>query len=90
MLELNQAIFYDTNPIPLKYMMRRLGLLPGNEHRLPMVPATTELEARLDGVLVQEMVPSGMKRMQSEAQPALFVESSTAQVPLKVPVEVPL
>lgn len=51
LLEINQAIFLDTNPIPLKYMMRRLGIIPGNEHRLPMAPATPELEARLDGVL---------------------------------------
>ena len=51
LLELNQAVFFDTNPIPIKYMMRRLGLLERNEHRLPMVPATEELERRLDGVL---------------------------------------
>ena len=51
LLEVNQAVFYDTNPIPMKYMMKRLGLMPANEHRLPMVPATTELEKRLDGVL---------------------------------------
>jgi 4-hydroxy-tetrahydrodipicolinate synthase len=51
LLELNQAVFYDTNPIPIKYMMKRLGLLATNEHRLPMVPATPELERRLDGVL---------------------------------------
>ncbi len=44
-------MFYDTNPIAVKYMMRRLGILPANEHRLPMVPATAELEERLDGVL---------------------------------------
>lgn len=51
LFELNQAVFFDTNPIPIKYMMRRLGLLARNEHRLPMVPATPELERRLDGVL---------------------------------------
>ena len=51
LLEINQAVFYDTNPIPIKYMMKRLGLLATNEHRLPMVPATVELERRLDGVL---------------------------------------
>ncbi len=44
-------MFFDTNPIPMKYMMKRLGLLPANEHRLPMVPATPELERRLDAVL---------------------------------------
>lgn len=51
LLEINQAVFYDTNPIPMKYMMKRLGLMPTNEHRLPMMAATPELEKRLDGVL---------------------------------------
>jgi 4-hydroxy-tetrahydrodipicolinate synthase len=51
LFELNQAVFFDTNPIPIKYMARRLGLLPTNEHRLPMMPATAELERRLDEVL---------------------------------------
>src|SRR5579863_4447559 len=51
LFEINQAVFFDTNPIPIKYMMKRLGLLPANEHRLPMVPATQELERRLDQVL---------------------------------------
>ena len=51
LFEINQAVFFDTNPIPIKYMMKRLGILPTNEHRLPMVPATPELERRLDGVL---------------------------------------
>ena len=51
LLELNQAVFYDTNPIPIKYMMKRLGILAANEHRLPMMPATVDIERRLDGVL---------------------------------------
>jgi len=51
LLEINQAVFYDTNPIPMKYMMKRAGLLETNEHRLPMVPASAELERRLDAVL---------------------------------------
>jgi 4-hydroxy-tetrahydrodipicolinate synthase len=51
LLRLNKAVFYDTNPIPMKYMAKRLGIIPRNEHRLPMVPATPELEARLDVVL---------------------------------------
>jgi len=53
LFEINEAVFYDTNPIPMKYMMRRIGLLKANEHRLPMVPATAELERRLDGVLAR-------------------------------------
>jgi len=51
LLELNKAVFFDTNPIPIKYMAKRLGLINENEHRLPMMPATAELEKKLDGVL---------------------------------------
>ena len=51
LLEINQAVFYDTNPIPIKYMMRKLGIMKNNEHRLPMMSATVELEKRLDIVL---------------------------------------
>jgi len=53
LLELNRAVFFDTNPIPIKYMMKRMGLLERNEHRLPMLPATPELEKRLDEVLAR-------------------------------------
>lgn len=51
LLEINQSIFYATNPIPLKYMMKRLGQIPDNEHRLPMRQADRVLAQRLDGVL---------------------------------------
>lgn len=51
LFEINQAVFFDTNPIPVKYMMKRAGLIDDNEHRLPMAPATGELERRLDAVL---------------------------------------
>lgn len=51
LFEINKAVFYDINPIPMKYMMKRLGIMPDNEHRLPLVPATPELEKRLDEVL---------------------------------------
>jgi 4-hydroxy-tetrahydrodipicolinate synthase len=50
---LRRAIFYDTNPIPMKYMMKRLGILERNEHRLLMVPAPPELVRRLDEELVR-------------------------------------
>lgn len=51
LLEVNKAVFFDTNPIPIKYMMKRLGIMANNEHRLPMMPATPELERKLDAVL---------------------------------------
>jgi len=53
LFDLNLSVFYDTNPIPIKYMMKRMGLLKSNEHRLPMMPATRELELRLDAVLAR-------------------------------------
>lgn len=53
LFDLNRSVFFDTNPIPIKYMAKRLGIIERNEHRLPMVPATPELERRLDAVLEQ-------------------------------------
>lgn len=53
LFELMCAVFYDTNPIPMKYMMKRMGLIATNEHRLPMVPAAPDLERRLDAVLAK-------------------------------------
>ena len=53
LFDLNRSVQFDTNPIPVKYMMKRLGLLKNNEHRLPMAPALPELERRLDEVLVR-------------------------------------
>jgi 4-hydroxy-tetrahydrodipicolinate synthase len=52
LFELNRAVFYDTNPIPVKYMMWRLGILPNNEHRLPMMPASADVAAKLDALLI--------------------------------------
>jgi len=51
LFELNQAIFLDTNPIPLKYMMSRLGLLESPELRLPLVPLDEPRRKVLDEVL---------------------------------------
>ena len=53
LFELNQAIFFDTNPTPLKYMMKRMGVIESEEHRLPMMPATPALAERLNGVLTR-------------------------------------
>jgi 4-hydroxy-tetrahydrodipicolinate synthase len=51
LFELNRAIFLDTNPIPLKYMMWRLGLLDAPDLRLPLVPLDAERGKILDDVL---------------------------------------
>jgi len=51
LFELNQAIFLDTNPIPVKYMMSRLDLLETPEVRLPLAPLVDEDCKKLDEVL---------------------------------------
>lgn len=53
LFELNQSIFLDTNPIPLKYMMTRLGLLASPELRLPLVPLDADRGRVLDRVLTR-------------------------------------
>jgi 4-hydroxy-tetrahydrodipicolinate synthase len=53
LFELNQSIFIDTNPIPLKYMMSRLGLLDAAELRLPLVPLDEANARILDPVLMR-------------------------------------
>jgi 4-hydroxy-tetrahydrodipicolinate synthase len=53
LFELNQSIFLDTNPIPLKYMMHRLGLLDSPELRLPLVPLDSDRAVTLDDVLIR-------------------------------------
>jgi 4-hydroxy-tetrahydrodipicolinate synthase len=51
LFELSQAIFLDTNPIPLKYMMARIGLLETPEVRLPLVALDLERGKILDDTL---------------------------------------
>jgi len=53
LFELNQSIFIDTNPVPLKYMMSRLGLLDVPELRLPLVPLDEAYARILDPVLMR-------------------------------------
>lgn len=53
LFELNQSIFIDTNPVPLKYMMSRLGLLDTPELRLPLVSIDEPNAKILDGVLTR-------------------------------------
>ena len=60
LFELNKSVFYETNPTPIKYMMKRLGILQNNDHRLPMISANKDLEQRLDGVLERAGLLKGL------------------------------
>jgi 4-hydroxy-tetrahydrodipicolinate synthase len=51
LLEISRSIFWDTNPVPLKYLMMRLGLISENSSRPPLLPAAPDLEARLDRLI---------------------------------------
>jgi 4-hydroxy-tetrahydrodipicolinate synthase len=53
LFELNRAIFFDTNPVPLKYMMSRLGMLDSPELRLPLIDLDAELQKAIDPVLLR-------------------------------------
>lgn len=46
LLEANEAVFWDTNPIPLKTVLAWMGLIE-KEWRLPLGPTSPEIEARL-------------------------------------------
>lgn len=46
LLEANEAIFWDTNPIPLKTVLAWMGLIEP-EWRLPLGPASADIDAKL-------------------------------------------
>ncbi|AGX45414.1 4-hydroxy-tetrahydrodipicolinate synthase [Clostridium saccharobutylicum] len=45
-------LFAEPNPTPLKYCLKKLNLIDSDEVRLPMVNITSELESRLDNILI--------------------------------------
>ena len=62
LFELSQAIFLSANPIPLKYMMARLGLLQTDELRLPLYPLSETETAQLDSVLQRAGLLNGVNQ----------------------------
>jgi 4-hydroxy-tetrahydrodipicolinate synthase len=44
-------LFQEPNPTPLKYCLKKLGLIETSEVRLPLVEITEELERKLDNAL---------------------------------------
>lgn len=45
-----KALFFDTNPIPIKYAMAKAGHLT-ESYRLPLTPLSPELKKRVDAIL---------------------------------------
>jgi 4-hydroxy-tetrahydrodipicolinate synthase len=52
LLAINEAIFFDTNPVPVKAMLAELGQITG-EVRPPLVGLSAELSARTLEVLAR-------------------------------------
>ena len=52
LFNINQAVFFDTNPVPLKTMMAALGQ-GSPEVRLPLAPATDTTLRRLEPAIAQ-------------------------------------
>jgi 4-hydroxy-tetrahydrodipicolinate synthase len=48
---LNALAFAETNPIPVKYMAWRMGLIPTLEYRLPLGAPSPDVMARIDDAL---------------------------------------
>jgi len=46
-----RGVALESSPIPVKYMLKRLGVLKANEHRSPLVPASPDVEKQLDKIL---------------------------------------
>ena len=65
--ELNQSIFLDTNPVPLKYMMSRLGILDSPELRLPLASIDNANKKVLDSVLARAGLLSEVVSMPGKA-----------------------
>jgi 4-hydroxy-tetrahydrodipicolinate synthase len=49
--ELNTAAFFETSPVPVKYMAWKLGLIPRLEYRLPLIPPAPETTNAIDRAL---------------------------------------
>lgn len=50
LLPLFRAVFLDTNPIPIKYMMHKAGYC-AESYRLPMVPLSEENKVKIDALM---------------------------------------
>ena len=51
LLEVSRALFWDSNPVPVKLLMKELGVIASSHVRLPLVPVTDEMAQRLRALL---------------------------------------
>ena len=59
MLPLMQALFTEANPIPVKWALAQMGMIP-LAYRLPLVPPSSETQSRVQKVLEElHLLPAG-------------------------------
>ncbi|WP_147821384.1 4-hydroxy-tetrahydrodipicolinate synthase [Salidesulfovibrio onnuriiensis] len=51
MAPVNRAMFFETNPMPVKTCLYKMGIFKNLEFRLPMLPVTPETDVKLDAML---------------------------------------
>ena len=61
LLPLNEALFLETNPGPLKWAMARLGLLANGMVRLPLAPPSEATRAKIQDAL--DRYPNAARQM---------------------------
>ena len=61
LLPLNEALFLETNPGPLKWAMARLGLLANGMVRPPLAPPSEATQARIQDAL--DRYPNAARQM---------------------------
>ncbi|MFW6362507.1 MAG: 4-hydroxy-tetrahydrodipicolinate synthase [Spirochaeta sp.] len=58
LLPLFKALFWETNPIPIKYALTRRGIISSSSLRLPLVELAEELHEAMDAILQQTPMES--------------------------------
>jgi 4-hydroxy-tetrahydrodipicolinate synthase len=60
--ELVDAAFAETNPVPAKWLMERLGILPSSHSREPLAPLSEAGQKRISGLVEQLTTTTGESR----------------------------
>ena len=49
--ELSRAMFFETNPVPVKYALKAIGIFKTDDVRLPLMPASKECKENIDNLI---------------------------------------
>lgn len=60
MLDCFHGLFLEPNPVPVKYLLRRQGLIASDAVRLPLAPLAPESRERLDALGATLPTPAGL------------------------------